>query len=184
MKKILFLISLAATFVFAFLYLEYDRKSYDYGYGCNFCNKKLPYNLKPHDGKEFSFTLNDADGFELVGIGFRYKQSSFTIKNFLAYGYNDTSVIAKVTDSLNNVKYLASYETKYKNQKGNPEISFKDLSNNDFEQVKDKYKWFEVNKEKGYAVDRNKFLFAIGALLSLFFIARNLFRLLRHKKAA
>ena len=138
--------------------------------------------MKPHDGSEFSFTLKDEEDFELVGIGFRYETTNFKIKNFLAYGYNDTSVIAKVTDSLNNVKYLISYETGYKSKKGNPSISFKDLSNSGFEQAKDKYQWFEVDKEKVYAVDSNKFLSMLGALLSLIIIVWRLFKL-RSKKA-
>ena len=33
---------------------------------------------------------------------------SFRIKNFLGYAYNDTSVLLKCTDSLNNIKYLVS----------------------------------------------------------------------------
>ena len=163
-------------------YVKYDSKGYEYGLDCNYCNKKLPYNLQPHDGSQFSFTLKDEDDFELVGVGFRYETVNFTIKNFLAYGYNDTSVIAKCTDSLNTIKYLISYETGYKSKKGNPEISFKDLGSSDFELVKDKYQWFEVDKEKYYLVDRNKFLSMLGALLSLFFIIRQLFKL-RSKKA-
>lgn len=70
-----------------------------------------------------------------------------------------------------------SYETGYKSKKGNPEISFKDLSNSDFEQVKNKYNWFEVDKEKYYAVDRNKFMFLLGALFSLIFIVWRFFKL-------
>jgi hypothetical protein len=170
MKQIMLLIWLTATFVFAFLYLKYDRKSYDYGYGCSLCNKKLPYNLKPHDGKEFSFTLNGDDGFELVGIGFRYRQSSFKIKIFLAYGYNDTSVIAKVTDSLNNIKYLMSYETGYKSKKGNPEISFRDIDDNYFEQVKENYKWVEIDEEKANTARFIKFISLVGAVVSVVFL--------------
>jgi hypothetical protein len=139
----------------------------------------MPYNLKPHDGFDFSFTLNDEDGFELVGIGFRYRKSSFTIKNFLAYGYNDTSVIVKCTDSLNAVKYLISYETGYKSKKGNPEISFKDLSNGDFEQIKNNYKWIDIDEEKANTIRFMKFLFMLGAVLSLFFIVRKLFEIVR-----
>jgi hypothetical protein len=136
----------------------------------------MPYNLKPHGRSGFSFTLNDEDDFELVGTGFRYRLSSFKVKDFLAYGYNDTSVAIKCTDSLKNIRYLISYETGYKSKKGDPEISFKDLGNSDFEQVKDKYEWFEVDREAGYAVDRNKFLSMLGILLSLFFIFRHLFK--------
>lgn len=166
------------------LYLKYDSKGYEYGLGCNFCNKKLPYNLVPVSNSEYPqrFYLNDDDDFELVGIGFSYRKNSFKIKDFLAYGYNDTSVVVKCTDSLNTIRYLTSYETGYKSKKGNPEISFKDLSNSDFEQVKDKYQWFEIDKEKGYAVDGNKFLSMLGALLSLIFVVWRLFKL-RSKKA-
>ncbi|MFT6111769.1 MAG: hypothetical protein ACJAXV_000548 [Bacteroidia bacterium] len=182
MKKISWIILFSISFIVCVIfYLKYDSKGYEYGFGCNFCNKKMPYNLKPHNGSEFSFSLKDEDDFELIGKGFKFFSSSFTIKTFLAYGYNDTSVLVKCTDSLNTVKYLISYETKYKNKKGNPEISFKDLSNNDFEQVKSKYKWFEVDKEKGYAVDGNKFLFMLGALFSMFFIIRQLFKLRKAK---
>jgi len=164
------------------LYLKYDSDGYEYGFGCTLCSKKMPYNLKPHDGSEFSFTLKDEDDFELVGIGFRYETTDFKIKDFLAYGYNDTSVVVKCTDSLNTIRYLTSYETGYKSKKGNPEISFKDLSNSDFEQVKDKYQWFDIDKEKVYAVDRNKFLSMLGVLLSLIFVVWRLFKL-RSKKA-
>ena len=119
----------------------------------------------------------------MAGIGFRYETTNFKIKDFLAYGYNNTSVLLKCTDSLNNIKYLTSYKTGYKSKKGNPKISFKDLSNSDFEQVKDKYQWVEINKEKDYAVDRNKFLSMLGAVFSLFFIIWRLFKL-RNIKAA
>lgn len=163
------------------LYLKYDSKGFEYGLGCNFCNKKLPYNLTPITDRYDSFTLNDEEDFELIGTGFGYKKSSFIIKNFLAYGYNDTSVIARVTDSLNNVKYLISYETGYKSKKGNPSISFKDLSISDFEKVKDKYQWFDIDKEKVYSVDRNKFLSMFGFFLSFVFVVWRLFKLRSNK---
>lgn len=178
-KRIGLILSIVSFLVFASLYFVYDKKGYEYGLGCNFCNRKMPYHLSPIFHSEYPqrFYLNDEDDFELVGIGFRYRKSSFKIKKFLSYGYNDTSVVVKCTDSLNAIKYLVSYETGYKSKKGNPEMSFKDLNNNDFEQVKDKYKWFEVDKEKGYAIDRNKFLSMIGALLSLSMLLIKLFKL-------
>lgn len=182
MKKISWIILFSISFIVCVMfYLKYDSEGYEYGLGCNFCNKKMPYGLKPHDGSEFSFTLKDEDDFELIGKGFKFFSSSFTIKDFLAYGYNDTSVLVKCTDSLNAVKYLIAYETKYINKNGNPEISFKDFSDNDFEQVKSKYKWFEVDKEKGYAVDGNKFLFKLVALLSLILTIWRLIKLRRNK---
>lgn len=185
MKKRMWLIlSIVSLIVFTSLYLFYDSKGFEYGLNCNFCNKKMPYSLNPifHSSYPQSFYLKDEDDFELVGIGFSYRKNSFKIKSFLAYGYNDTSVVVKCTDSLNTIRYLTSYETGYKSKKGNPEISFKDLSNSDFEQVKDKYQWFDIDKEKVYAVDRNKFLSMLGVLLSLIFVVWRLFKL-RSKKA-
>ena len=132
--------------------------------------------MKPHDGKEFSFTLKDDDGFELVGVGFRYRQSSFKINNFLAYGYNDTSVIVKVTDSLDNIRYLISYETGYRSKRGSPEISFRDLSNSDFEKIKIDYQWFVVSREKADTVMRIKFVSLIGAAVSLIFFIGTILR--------
>ena len=180
MKKNIWIILFSISFIVcALFYLKYDSKGYEYGLGCNFCNKKMPYHLMPSFYSQYpqSFYLKDEDDFELVGIGFSYRKNSFKIKNFSAYGYNDTSVVIKCTDSLNTIKYLTSYETGYKSKKGNPEISFKDLSNSDFEQVKDKYQWFEVDKEKGYSIDRTKFLFMLGALLSLLLLLLSLFKL-------
>lgn len=183
MKRKILIILFSASFILCTIfYLKYDKVGFHNGLSCNFWNEKMPYNLKPNVGRQLSFTLKDEDDFELVGIGFRYVTTNFTIKDFLAYGYNDTSVIVKCTDSLNTIKYLTSYETGYKSKKGNPEISFKDLSNRDFEHVKDKYKWFEVDKKTYHAIDNNKVLFMLGALLSLIFIFWSLF-MLRNKKA-
>ncbi len=162
------------------LYLKYDSKGFEYGLGCNFCNKKLPYNLTPITDRYGSFTLNDEEDFELIGTGFGYKKSSFIIKNFLVYGYNGTSVFAKVTDSLNNVKYLISYETAYKSKKGNPQISFKDLSNSDFEKIKDNYQWVELDEEKGNKIRFYRALSFVGAVLSLLLL---LWHLIRKRKA-
>lgn len=180
MKKLIGLSLFAVSFiVFVVLYFNYDKKGYLYGYGCNFCNEKLPYNLQPVFYPEYPqrFYLLDEDSLELVGNGFRYRQSNFTVKDFLAYGYNDTSVIVKCTDSLNTTKYLISYETKYKSKKGNPTISFKDINDSYFEQVKNKYQWVEIDEEKANTIWFIKFIFLVGALLSLFFFIRKILRL-------
>ena len=187
-KHLNFILSIRATIIgtiffvvfgilCSLLYLKYDSKGYEYGLGSNFCRNKLPYNLIPQIDRYGSFTLNDEDYFELIGSGFEYNKSSFVIKNLLAFGYNDTSVVVKCTDSLNIIRYLASYETGYKSKKGNPEISFKDLGNSDFEQVKEKYKWVEIDEGKANTDRFMKFVFITGALFSLFFIIRQLFKL-------
>ena len=186
MKKLFPIIIYGLFFcISVFCFIKYDSERFDYGWQCNFCNKKLPYNLvhKFYNDYPQNFILFDEDDFELVGVGFKYYTNSFTIKDFLGYGYNDTSVIVKCTDSLNAIKYLISYETKYKSKKGNPQISFKDLSESDFEQIKSRYQWLEVDKEKYYAISRNKFLSMIGALLSLILFVWRLLKL-RSKKVA
>lgn len=180
MKKLFLVIVYGLFFcISVFCFIKFDSKRFDYGWKCDFCNKKLPYNLvhKFYDDYPQDFVLFDEDDFELVGIGFRYETTNFKIKNFIAYGYNDTSVVLKCTDSLNTIKYLSSYETRYKSQKDNPEISFKDLSNSDYEQVKEKYNWVVFSHEEAQKVTFKRFLSFLGALLSLILIVWRLFKL-------
>lgn len=166
MKKSIKVIILGvACVVFVVFYINFDSKGYNYGYDCMFCSKELPYNLQPQINRYYYVDLIDEEGFELVGAGFKYRRSSFKIKDFLAYGYNDTSIVIKCTDSLNNVKYLSSYETKNRSSKGNPEISFKDIASTDFEQVQENYKWIDVNKKKAEEIERYKTYLFIGMLL-------------------
>lgn len=169
-RKLIIVLFVLFSALCILFYMKYDSRSYDYGFDCNFCDKTMPYKIKPKADRYYSFYLFDEDDFELVGRGFRYRESSFTIKDFLAYGYNDTSIIAKVTDSLNNVKYLFSYETGYKSKKGNPEISFRDIDNKYFEQVKNKYQWIEIDEKKAGKIRLYKTLFFIGAVVSLVFL--------------
>lgn len=184
MKKLLPIISFGVLFCMSVLcFLKYDNNRFDYGWNCDFCNNKLPYNLEHKFNEEDTkrFYLFDEDDLELVGNGFKFYSNSFTIKDFLGYGYNDTSVVVKCTDSLNTIKYLISYETKYKSKKGNPEISFKDLSNSDFEQVKGKYNWVVFNHEEAQKVTFKRFLSAIGALFSFLLLLISLFKLRKQK---
>lgn len=178
MKKFLSILFLGILIcLFGFLYVKYDNMSYALGYKCTFCNESLPYNLKPKFDFEYpqKFILLDEDDFELLGKGFKFYSNSFTINDFLAYGYNETSVLVKCTDSTNAMKYLISYETKYKNNKGNPEISFKDLSHSDFDKIKNSYKWFEVRKNISGKLKFIKLFLFIGILFSLFFLIKQLY---------
>ena len=177
MKKLFPIILFGVLFCISVLcFLKYDNKRFDYGWECDFCNKSIPFGLKV---KEYntSYVLLDEDEYNIVGIGFRYQTTDFKIKDFIGYGYNDTSVVVKCTDSLNTIRYLTSYETKYKSKKGNPEISFKDLGNSDLEQVKGKYNWVVFNHEEAQKVTFKRFLSAIGALLSLLLLLLSLFKL-------
>lgn len=123
-------------------------------------------------GKHISFLNACAFGFAVI----RYKQSSFRIKNFLGYAYNDTSVLLKCTDSLNNIKYLVSYETGYNRNKGHPDISFKDIDNDEYNKIKDNYQCIEIDEEKANTIRFIKFLYIVGILLLLIIIVRKLLR--------
>jgi hypothetical protein len=106
MKKSIKVMLLSVLVVVCVLsYLKYHC-----GWDYNFCSKNLPYNLKTNDNNK-SFTLIDEDGFELIGKGFQFYGSSFTINDILAYGYNDSSVIVKCTDSLDKYRYLNRYRS-------------------------------------------------------------------------
>ena len=142
MKKSIKVIILSVSVVVCTLvYVKYHS-----GLGFNFYRKNLPYNIRLNSDNKSSAPLLDEDGFELIGKGFQFYGSSFTINDILAYGYNDSSVIVKCTDSLDNIKYLSSYETKYKNSKGNPEISFRDISEEYVKQIKKNYNWIELDE--------------------------------------
>jgi len=156
--------------------MNFDKKQYYYGFGCVFCDTELPYHLKPKIDRYYTFTLNDEHDFELVGNGFKYQSDSSEIKEFLGYGYDDASILVKYADSLNNIKYLSSYETGYKSSKGNPEISFKKINEVDFKQRIENYSWIDLDKDKAGEVRFYRTLSFVGAVLSLLILLRSLIR--------
>lgn len=178
-KFIEFLLLGIMLIVFASLYLKYDKASYYNGKGCMFCNEKLPYSLEPKFYTDYPqrFYLLDADGFELVGVGFRFENTDFTIKGFSAFGYNDTSIMVKCLDSLKSIKYLVSYKTGYKSKKGTEDLSFKSITVNDYEQSKDNYNWVELNEEKANETEKYKWVFMLGSILSFILLILKLVRL-------
>ena len=122
-----------------------------------------------------TFGLLDEDDFTLVRSGVKYN-TEFVVKDFLGYGYNDSSIVLKVTDSLNNIKYVSSYENVYKSMLGNPKISFEDLSEPKFQQVKSTYTWMDLDEEKGRTLmDHRAFSFE-GMVLALIFLIRLLIK--------
>jgi|GEM_PF-713618 len=164
--------------MFCVLFCIYDKKGTHYGLECTFCSKTMPYNLKPRYYTTYPqrFYLLDEDGYELIGIGFKFRNSDFKIKDFLSYGYNDTSVIVKCTDSLNNVRYLISYETSHKSSRGNPVILFRSIDNEEYNRLKYCYQWIEINKEKTENIRSLKITFVLGILFFMFlmfFLYRN-----------
>ena len=128
-----------------------------------------------------SFVLLDDDGYELAGSGFSYETTNFKIKDVLDYGYNDTSIVMKCTDSTNNIRYLMSYKTGYKSKKGNPEVSFKDFYFRDFKKASEYYHWIDLDNQKGDRIRLYKTWSFVGSLVSLFLIARTMFRFRKGK---
>jgi len=142
----------------------------------------MPYELKPHNGIGLSFTLKDGDDYELVGTGFRYRRSTFRIKDFLSYGYNDYSVVVKCTDSLGAVRYLVSYETGYRSRRGNPEISFKEVSSQVVLHNRGEYRWSDVDEERATDIVRVKVVCQLGAIVSLVVCTRTLLQVRRLRR--
>jgi hypothetical protein len=156
------------------LYLKYDRKGYFLGIECLVCNGKLPYQLKPEYKKGYlgGLKLLDKEGFELVGSGFRFENMNSKILNIISYGYSSNSLIVKCTDSLNTIRYLISYETKYLNDNGSPDISFKSIEYADYEKIKGDFKWLNVDENEVITVQFIKFLFGVGIILLVIFMIK------------
>ena len=179
MKKKGILVTLGVLFIlYITFFIRYDNKRNEYGWGCIVCNDKIPYNIKPKFIAEYprNFVLMDSDDFELVGSGFRYQKTNFKINKFLVYGYNDSSILIKCTDSLNNIKYLISYETGYKNDLGNPEISFEDITKEGLEKNKEDFNWVELNEKEARSNTLKSFFFLCSAILSFLILLWLLFK--------
>ena len=168
-------------------YVRNDKHSYYYGFDCIFQTQKLPLGICPFYVMEYPqrfILICDVsnDGYDVViGNGVRY-YDSFSIKDVLSYGYNDTSIVAKCTDSLNNVKYLISCATKYKNKDGSPIISFRDLDNVLLQKKHNNYQWYNVDVKECERVIDGKNRMLLLCILSILLFTTNLIALLMNKK--
>ncbi len=165
-KKSAFLYLLCCLSIFAFLF--YDYIGYEYGLGCFFCRKMLPFGIYPKVNRYDCIYLFDDDDFELVGGGFKYDDDGFKIKKFLGYGYNDSSIIVKYEDDLNDIHYLSSYRTGYRSDSGNPDISFKDMDKLDYLRRKKHYKWIDLDHDKVRKVRALKIYSFMGTVFFFF----------------
>lgn len=185
-KKIIYsLIGLLSITLCTLGYLNYDNKGFYYGLDCTFCKKEIPFKIRPHfnDSYPQQFVLiDDRNGIELAGSGFNYYKSNFKIKDIVGYGYNDTSLIITATNSIDSLRYLISYQTSYKSDKENLEISFRDLNDVDLDEIKENYKWYDIDEEKNNTIRFIKFTCAFGALLSLFLVVYSLLALYKKKR--
>src|SRR5690625_7928554 len=62
MKKLIVFLLLGASFILCtLLYLKYDSKGFDYGFGCIFCEERMPYRSEERRvGKESTFMCIEA----------------------------------------------------------------------------------------------------------------------------
>ena len=89
MKKYLWIMLFIISFIMSsVLYYKYDKEGYHYGLECSFCNDRLPYNLEPHDGSEFSFTLKDEDGFEIGSYSSIIDENVKSVLDGSFYGFD------------------------------------------------------------------------------------------------
>lgn len=173
MKKVVINLFLGiSVFACTLFFLINDKKRVDYGYSSMFFNANIPFQVQPKYNHEYpqSFVLLDSDSFELVGRGFRYEHSSFKIKDFLGYGYNDTSIILMCTDELNNVKYLSSYIKESSSEDESIGISFTDLSENDLKQSIANYDWVDLLDGEIEKITFYRIISCVGVVLSLFLL--------------
>ncbi len=146
----IFIISLFFFPIFSlFIYLTIDTKNFINQSSFYHDKRKMPFGISPVYHYEYPqhFDLIGDDGFEIIGNGFRYEQCDFTIKRILAYGFNDTSIVVKCSDSLNKIRFLSSFKTGIQSKKGNPEISFREQKHNPFILHNNGYQWYEVDKK-------------------------------------
>lgn len=146
----IFIISLFFFPIFSlFIYLTIDNKNFINQSSFYHHKRKMPFGIYPVNHYEYPqhFDLIDDEGFEIMGSGFRYSEMDFTIKKILAYGFNDTSIIIECTDSLNKIRFVRSYKTGFTTNKGNPEISFREINTSSFFLDKQNYHWNEVCKK-------------------------------------
>lgn len=178
--RLIILIIMCISSVFAYLY--YDSVSYEYGLGSNFSEKRLPFYLQPSYEMNYPqrFVILDDEGDKSVGKGCRFFGSKLLINEIIGYGYNDSSIVIKATDSLNHIKYLISYIYKVKNN-FNPIIGFKDLNENDFQANKYKYTWTELDEKIIEKIRLFTFISSIGFLTTLFLLIRRLYKTLKSK---
>lgn len=178
--RLIILIILCISSVFAYLY--YDSVSYEYGLGSNFSEKRLPFYLQPSYEMNYpqKFVLLDGEGDKSVGKGCRFFGSKLLINEIIGYGYNDSSIVIKATDSLNHIKYLVSYIHRVNNN-NIPIIAFKDMDESDFQANKYKYTWTELDENIIEKIRSFTFVSSIGFFTTLFLLIRRLYKAVKSR---
>jgi hypothetical protein len=148
MKKNIAYIILSVFFITILIYVNFNS------FTSSFLPHKLPYGLMPVQSHSYpqNFVLKDANGFEVTGVGFRHSQSSFEIKDFLSFGYNENSIVLVCLDSLKNIKFLKSFETGDRDEGGNSVVSFEDIDSTQFNIIKSNYNLVSISEEKSNTI--------------------------------
>lgn len=175
-RKVKCLILLAvSSIILITLYIKYDAKGYEYGWGCNLCSKQMPYGVSPYtESMYLSFMLVDGDGDPLIDKGIRLYTFGFTINKFLSYGYSDTSIVVQCTDSIGRIRYLTSYVDQ---KPSNNRIDFREVDKMYIDNFFKNYQWFQINEEEANMIRFLKFIFLVGTIVVLSFLVRCVYNL-------
>ena len=159
-KKIIIESALLISFIFSTgVYIYADYKGAEKGVKSIFFPMNLPYNLHPFVDGHSSFVLKDSNDIEVLGIGFRYATMTSPIRDIMAYGHNEFSIIV-LCDCSDGKKFLISYIDKYNS------VSFREIS---YEHAQnDSYHWVDIKNTDYYTVTKRKswsFVFALCIFL-------------------
>ena len=161
-------------------YLIWDNIGYKYGVGSLSFGTSIPYGVFPvYSG---SFQLAEGDGFYIIGPGFKYREMDFNIYDILGYGYNDSSIVVKCTDSLKNLHYLMTCETEYMLESGIPSLSFQEIPEDVYLKKKKYYKWVVLDDSYVLTITRIKAFSFLGSVVFGFLLLQYWVRKRRKQK--
>ena len=148
------------------MYIYADYKGAEKGVKSIFFSMNLPYDLHPFVDGHSSFVLKDSNDIEVLGIGFRYVTMASPIRDIMAYGHNEFSIIV-LCDCCDSKKFLITYIDKYNS------VSFREIS---YEQAQNaSYHWVDIKNTDYDSVTKIKswsFVFALCIFLCFCFTKR------------
>ncbi len=159
------IISTLVTLVAAYAVLDFI--SYDYGLSCYDYNKHLPYKLKPTTASNLSFTINDEEGFPVIGIGFKYRTVDFEVCDILSYGYNDTCVIVECSDCTGVKRYLTTAAVPIGDVLEEYPFIFREINSIEKQKSDQQYKWFMISSIHDYNFELYKKYVVFAFLLTM-----------------
>lgn len=140
-----------------------DYKAFHYNRrGVNICRRTLPYNVSPD---VFIFSENRSGyllDYELADT-FKGCRSA----EIVGYGYNDSMIIAMITDSLIHVHYYVSTDANFDPLVKNHGVKMKAISETVFQQYKSKCRWIYTDDNLGNSLSTKESNYFTGAIFIL-----------------